>query len=233
MIAIPAYIEQAAPVDWSQVQAQVAALQDAAADYGPALAKLHKYWDQQSLLALLQGRVFVDDATLNEAIARQVPADGSVQALTVASHANGRLDITATTAKYGDIELSGTIDEFVHDGDTSYMVYHVRSKNIPQHGLMSWIFSRVSLGMAARFAGDLGIPEQVPVKIHRNTVRIDYSQVLAASDVGQAEFMGHRLVDMLEIKGATPHDGGIEFQTELHVPDEVRAALVRAVLAGL
>jgi hypothetical protein len=226
MIAMPVDIAQTLEsVDWAQVQEQVA-------DYGPAIETLRKTWDQQSLLALAQGRVFVDDDTLNAAIAKQVPEGGSVQALKGQAHANGRMDITATTARYGDVELSGTIDEFVHEGDKSYMVYHVRSKNIPQHGLMSWIFSRVSLGMAQRFVGDLDLPENLPVQIKRNTVRIDYSQVLATSTFGQTEFMGHKLTDMLIIKSATPKEGGIEFQTQLDVPDDVQAALMRVILAG-
>ena len=145
----------------------------------------------------------------------------------LASHENGRLDITADTRKIGPVELSGTIEEFVHDGEHSYMKYHVRSKNIPQHGLMSWVFSRISLSMAERMVGHIDLPENVPVQIKRNTVTVDFHQVLVDSALGQTQFQGHPLLDMVEIKSATPKDGGILFETELHVPDDVKAALLR------
>jgi hypothetical protein len=126
------------------------------------------------------------------------------------------------TAKIGKVELSGEVKEFVHDGDKSYMVYRVRERNIPNHGLMSWVFSRISLAMAQRMVGKLEISEDLPVEIKSNSVRIDYSKVLAESDFGKTMFHGHRLLDMIEIEKATPKEGGIMFQTKLHVPDDVK-----------
>jgi hypothetical protein len=106
----------------------------------------------------------------------------------------------------------------------------VRSRNIPEHGLMSWVFSRVSLAMAERMVGHVELSEDLPISIRHNTVTVDYSKVLAESDFGKTEYQGHRLMDMLEIEGAKPKDGGIEFDTKLNVPDDVKKALV-AVLA--
>ena len=146
--------------------------------------------------------------------------------MTVKSHANGRLDIRAETKKVGPVEFSGEIKEFVHNGDQSYMTYRVRSRNIPDHGLMSWIFSRVSLSMAERLVGHIEISDDLPISIKHNTVTVDYSKVLAESDFGRTEYQGHKLMDMLEIEGATPKEGGVEFDTKLNVPDDVKKALV-------
>ena len=117
----------------------------------------------------------------------------------------------------------------MHDGDKSYMKFRVREKNIPQHGLMSWVFSRISLSMAERMVGHLEMPEDLPVKIKHNTIFVDYSDVLAASRLGQTEVRGHRLLDMVEIKSATPQEGGILFETRLDVPDDVKASLLEIV----
>lgn len=223
MIDLPANIDTSLQAGWVQVQDQVA-------DYGPTLEKIRKVWDKQSLMALLQGHVFVSDDLMNEAIAKKVPADGGVKAIHITSHENGRMDIKAETTRHGTLTMSGDIEDFVHKDGQSYMVYHVRSKRLPGHGLMSWIFSRVSLGMAQRFAGALDLPEELPMQIQGNRVRIDYSQLVASSSLGQTEFMGHKLADMLVIKGATPKDGGIEFATSLNIPPEVRMALLRMVL---
>ncbi len=66
----------------------------------------------------------------------------------------------------------------------------------------------------------------MPISIRHNTVTVDYSKVLAESDFGKTEYQGHRLMDMLEIEGAKPKDDGIEFDTKLNVPDDVKKALV-------
>lgn len=224
MIDIPAnWMEKVQNIDWSKVKESVK-------DYGPAIKVLQQTWSKESLLEISQGKLFVPDSVINEAIAKKIPEGGSVTGVTVTSHANGRLDIRAETKKVGPVELSGEIQEFVHDGDTSYMKYRVRSRNIPEHGLMSWVFSRVSLAMAERMVGHVELSEDLPISIRHNTVTVDYSKVLAESDFGKTEYQGHRLMDMLEIKGAKPKDGGIEFDTKLNVPDDVKKALV-AVLA--
>ena len=224
MIDLPAgWQEQIQNIDWSRVQ-------QAVKDYGPALKVIQQTWSKESLLEISQGKLFVPDDVINEALTKRIPAEGHVKAVTVRSHANGRLDITADTdAKVGRIELSGEIKEFVHEGDTSYMVYRVRERNLPSQGLMSWVFSRISLSMAERMLGHIEISDDLPLEIHGNTVRVDYSKVLAESDFGQTQYQGHRLIDMIEIRNASPKEGGVEFQTKLNIPDEVKDALVGLV----
>lgn len=223
MIDLPAnWQEQLQNIDWSKIE-------DKVQDYGPVLQILKHTWDKESLLEISQGKLFVPDDVLNAAIAQRIPANGRVKDLKIVSHANGRMDIVADTASVGKLELSGEIKEFVHEGDRSYVVYQVRERNIPSHGLMSWVFSRISLSMAERLVGKLEVSDDLPVTIRHNTIQIDYSKVLAASDFGQAEFQGYRLVDLLEVKGAVPKDGGIEFQTSLNIPDSVKNALMHVV----
>ena len=223
MIDLPAgWQEKAAQVDWSKVQ-------EAVQDYGPVIQVIQNTWDKESLLEISQGKLFVPDDVMNKAIAKRIPADSTVKSVTIASHANGRMDVRAETEKVGPVELSGEIQEFVHDGDKSYMVYRVRERNIPDHGLMSWVFSRISLSMAERLVGHIELSEDLPVQIQHNSVRIDYSKVLSESDFGKTEFQGHRLLDMVEIDKATPKDGGVEFETKLNIPDDVKHALKQLV----
>jgi hypothetical protein len=223
MIDLPAgWQEKAAQVDWSKVQ-------EAVQDYGPVIQVIQNTWDKESLLEISQGKLFVPDDVMNKAIAKRIPADSTVKSVTIASHANGRMDVRAETEKVGPVELSGEIQEFVHDGDKSYMVYRVRERNIPDHGLMSWVFSRISLSMAERLVGHIELSEDLPVQIQHNSVRIDYSKVLSESDFGKTEFQGHRLLDMVEIDKATPKDGGVEFETKLNIPDDVKDALKQLV----
>ena len=220
VIDIPAnFIEQVKNIDWSGIR-------EAVKDYGPALTVLRDTWDRETLAQIAEGHLFVRDAILNEAIAKNIGTDGTIRSVVLRSHANGRLDLICTTnKKYKKVELSGTIEEFVHDGEKSYAVYRVREKNIPDHGFVSWLFSRVSLSMVERMMGRFDVSDQLPVDIHGNRIHVDFHEVLAASQLGQTEFRGHKLTDMIEIEGAAVQEGGILFDTKLNVPDDVREAL--------
>lgn len=226
MIDLPAgWLEKIQNIDWAEIKEKVQ-------DYGPALRVLRETWSRETLTEISQGKLFVPDEVLNEAIERRLAADPGQQLkkLTLKSYKNGRLEIRGETEKER-LTLKGKIKEFVHRGDESYVVYHVTSKSWPGHGLNSWLFSLVSLSMVERMVGDIQISEALPLEIKHNDVRIDCSQVLADSKFGQTEYQGQRLLDMLEIKSATPKEGGIEFETDLHVSDKVKEGL-RAVLQG-
>ena len=224
VIDIPAnFIEQVKNIDWSGVR-------EAVKDYGPAVTVLRDTWDRETLAQIAEGHLFVRDSVINEAIAKNIGTEGTVRSLVLHSKANGRLDLICTTSKkYKKIELSGTIEEFVHAGDKSYAVYRVREKNIPDHGFVSWVFSRLSLSMAERMMGRFDVSENLPVEIHGNKVHVDFRGMLAASQLGQTEFHGHKLMDMIEIEGASVQEGGIMFDTKLNVPDDVKEAL-RAIV---
>ena len=223
MIDLPAHFqEQLAKIDWAKVQEKVA-------DYGPALRVIKETWDRETLAEISQGNLFVSDDMLNEALAKNIKEGGPAKSVKLKSAEDGSLAITVDTVKLGPVELNGQVQEFVHNGDRSWMVYKVRQRNIPNHGLMSWVFSRVSLAMAQRMVGSVQLSDDVPVTIKHNTVTIDYSKVLAASQLGTTRFHGHRLLDMVEIEKAVPKEGGIMFQTRLNVPDDVKKDL-RAIL---
>ena len=220
VIEIPAQvIEQVQNIDWGSVR-------EAVKDYQPALTVLRDTWDHETLAQIAEGHLFVRDSILNEAIAKNIGTDGTIRKIVLRSHENGRLDLTCTTSKkYKTIELSGTIEEFVHVGDKSYAVYRVREKNIPNHGLVSWIFSRISLSMVERMMGHLDVSDRLPVDIRGNKVYVDFHEVLAASKLGQTQFRGHKLMDMIEIEGAEVREGGIQFDMNLNVPDDVKETL--------
>ena len=214
-----AWIQQVQTIDWTQFKEKVQ-------DYGPALKVVRGTWSRESLKEISEGRLFVPDEVINEALMQglQKKPQQGLGSLMLHSHENGKLDIEASTAK-GELKLSGKIKEFIHQGDKTYMVYQVQQKKLPGHGLMSWIFSWVSLSMVERMVGKAEFTDALPVEISHNDVKVDCGRVLAASTFGQTSFHGHRLLDMIEIKGATPKEKGIEFQTELHIPDDVRADL--------
>lgn len=216
---LPAHIQERwQTIDWAKVQEKIA-------DYGPALQVIKDTWDKETLAEISQGNLFVSDDVLNEALAKSIKSDSPARSLKLHSRENGWLDIAIDTQKFGQVELSGEVREFVHDGDKSYLVYHVRQRNLPDKGLLSWAFSRVSLAMAQRMVGSFQLSEDLPLEIKHNTVHIDFSKALAESAWGQTRFHGHRLLDFVVIEKATPREGGIMFQTHLNVAEDVKKDL--------
>ena len=219
----PQWVEQVQRIDWGRVSAAVA-------DYGPVLTVLRDTWDRETISEIADGHLFVRDAVLNDAIAHNLGTDGTIRSVQLTSHEDGHLGVVCTTdKKYKRVELSGTIKEFVHTGDKSYAVYHVDKKKLPDHGFISWLFSRLSLAMTERLVGRLDVSDRIPVDIRGNDVTVDFHDVLAASRLGTTEFRGPPLLSMVEIEGATVKEGGIMFDTRLNVPDDVKDAL-RAIL---
>ena len=219
----PQWVEQVQRIDWGRVSAAVA-------DYGPVLTVLRDTWDRETISEIADGHLFVRDAVLNDAIAHNLGTDGTIRSVQLTSHEDGHLGVVCTTdKKYKRVELSGTIKEFVHTGDKSYAVYHVDKKKLPDHGFISWLFSRLSLAMTERLVGRLDVSDRIPVDIRGNDVTVDFHDVLAASRLGTTEFRGHPLLSMVEIEGATVKEGGIMFDTRLNVPDDVKDAL-RSIL---
>ena len=194
---------------------------------GPVIQVVQKTWDKESLLGIMQGRIAVPDTAVNDALAQQLPAGGPVKALSITSRENGRLDIHADTEKIGRVEISGTVDAFVHNGDASYMTYTVKDKELKDHNILSWAFSRLSLSMMQKLTGPVSISDDLPVSLKGNSVTVDFHQILKQSDLGQTSFYGYNLLDALRIESATPHDGYIEFKTALNIPDEAKALLLK------
>ena len=224
MIDMPAAIvESVQQIDWGALSAQ-------AEQYKPVFDVVKKTWSKESLLDIMRGHIAVPDDTINDAIAARIDEDSQVKSLSVTSKENGRLEIHADTKKIGRIELSGTVDAFVHDAEHSYMTYTVRERALKDHGLMSWFFSRISMSMAEKLVGHIDLSENLPTTIKGNSITVDFQDLLRASDIGQTSFKGYNLLDVLHIEEAVPHDGYVEFKTSLDLPDELKALLLQSFL---
>ena len=198
---------------------------DKVADFSPA-------WDRETLSQIADGKVFVPDNVINDAIKKRIENDEDppIKELVLKSHDNGMLDIDAMTRKNDKILLSGTIETFSQKDGKASFAYRVKKHKLPGHGLSSWIFSNVSLSMAQRLFGKVEFKNSaVPVDVRHNTVVLDLSDVLAASAFGSTEFMGNKLTNLLEIESAVPKEGGIEIDTKLNISPSMKDTLKRII----
>lgn len=209
-------------------QINLGSLSAAIEDYGPVIEVVRKTWDKESLRDILNGHLAVPDQVINEAISKKVASmeDSPVKSLSIASKENGRLAINADTNKLGRIELSGTVDAFVHDASHSYMTYTLKERELKDHGFMSWIFSRISLSMAEKIVGPIELSDDLPTTIHGNTITVDFNDLLRSSELGQTTIRGYNLLDVVHIDGAVPHEGYVEFATSVDLPENVRSMLL-------
>ena len=211
----PAIIETIENVDWEELLEQ-------AQECRPAMDIVQKTWDKETLAEMIDGKVSVPDSVINDAVAEKLDPEGNVKSVKVTSRENGRLEILADTKRLGRIELSGEIERFVHNSEESVVTYRVRERALKDHGLGSWLFSRVSLSLAEKVLGKVEIDDKVPVNIKGNRVNVDFHELANTSELASHEVFGHRLIDMVEIEEAVPHDGYIVFKTNVNLPDEVK-----------
>lgn len=217
----------------------VASIAEAVEDYQPAWQVIQHTWSNETLKEIMQGKVSVPDSVINEAIAESLKAEAGADApaaeppvmeLKLTSRENGRLEIFANTKKMGRVEFSGTIEEFVHNKEDSHVTYRVRERDLKDHGLASWFFSRISMSMSQKLFGKFDLGESLPATIKGNYITVDCRKALEQSKLAKAEIKGYPVLDMLEIKNAVPHDGYIMFETRLNIPQEIQVAALDLLL---
>lgn len=199
-------------------------------EYEPYAEIIKKMWDRQSLEHIIQGKLDVPDEVINAVLAQEISDGDKVKSLYITSRENGRLDIHADTFNYGGVNISGTIDSCIHDGDTSYMTYTVKYKDLEDHGgMIGWMFSHLSVSMLEKLMGHIKISNDMITKVNGNTVHIEYQEALKKSEAAQVSIDGYRLIDVLCIHGAVPHEGYIEFETSFQLPDEIKKILLHVL----
>lgn len=213
----PAIVESIQSVDLSTLMAAIN-------NYAPAIQVVRDTWSKETLSELIAGNVAVPDKVINKALAdmnRENP-DGDVKSIELKSRADGKLEIKADTKSIGRIEMTGTIEKFVHNQDESVMCFKVKERAFKDHGLQSWLVSRMSLSMAEHLMGKITISDDLPTKIKGNTIIFDFHELFQNGKLAKTEINGYRLIDMIEIEKAVPKDGYVAFKTKLNIPDDVK-----------
>ena len=208
-------------------------INEAIADYQPAWLIVRNTWSNETIREIMEGKVSVPDEVINKAISDKLDENQLVTEVKLTSKKNGKLDIYAKTQKAGRVEFSGTIEEFVHNTEDSHVTYKVKERALKDHGLASWFFSRMSLSMAQRLFGKIDLGEDLPTNIHGNYVTVDCKNILEQSDLAKAVVKEHRVLDMIEIKNAVPHDGYITFETSLNIPEDIQTEILDMILSRI
>ena len=69
----------------------------------------------------------------------------------------------------------------------------------------------------------LNRPERIYLYVH-------FDQPLEQSELAKATIKEHRVLDMVEIKSAVPHDGYITFTTSLNIPEDIQRDVLDMIL---
>ena len=218
-VDLQASMDMLSKIDWNVVKEKVE-------DYAPVFAVIRNTWTHETLQEISEGKVFVSDDMLNEILSQNISEESPIAAARIASKDTGRLNIYAELKDLGKVEFSGTIEECVCNEKGAHISYRVRERELLGKGFNSWLFSRISLSMTQKIMGGLNFSGEVPTKIHHNTITVDLTKALEESELAKTRFRGYRLIDMVQIEGAQPKQGGIEIDTALKVPDEIKEALL-------
>jgi len=194
-------------------------------DLSPVITIIQETWDHETLAGLEQGKVAVPDAVINQSLTAALGDDTRVKELQISSLGDGKIKIAAVVPQAGHIVLVCKLEQFQHDKQRSVMTMKILNKKLPDKPMLSWIFSKVSLAMAAKFVGKVDFGPDLLVDIKGNTVTIDFHQALYNSRFGSAELFGFKLLDALVITQAVPQQGYVEFDTALDMPDSIKSML--------
>jgi hypothetical protein len=193
-------------------------------DVSAVIGTLKEAWDRHTFDSLQLGKVFVPDGVINRSLAAAIAGNDEIKSLTVSSQDN-KLKINAMLAKAGPVEMVCRIEQFVQDKDHSFIKLKVIGKKLPDHPVMSWILSNVSLAMITKFVGNVHSGHGLHVVIRGNEASIDFHQAVAESKLGSAKIFGYRPLDAVSISEAVPEKGGIAFKTAVSMPENVKTML--------
>lgn len=194
-------------------------------DVAKTINTAKQIWDAQSFADLLQGKIKVPDTNLNEALAAALEENKAITAVKVTSLENHKLEIQMNTAAEGRVVLVCVIEELLHNPEASRLKLKVVDKKLPDKPFVSWIFSKISLAMACKIAGQIDPGAGLAVAIRGNEVTVDFKQALATSTLGQFEIMGYRPLSLLTISSAVPQKGYIEIDANLDLPDTIKTMI--------
>jgi hypothetical protein len=190
---------------------------------------LREVWNRQTVADLARGNITVPDEVLNQSLQQALGDSDKVQEFTLTSLANNKIKIHLRTESVGTVNLVCRIKQFEHDQNHSVMKLSILDKQLPDRPLMSFIFSHISMALVTKLAGPIDVGPDLALAIDGNDVTVDFHQALLRSKLATVEVMGYRLLDQVEITGAAAQAGGVTFQTNLNVPQQVVDALIKVL----
>lgn len=191
----------------------------------PIMSVIRHTWSTQTLAEITDGKVSVPDEVINESLARYTNENSHIYNINVTSLGENKLRLVAQTKKFGAIDFICRIDQFEHNKDISLLKFTVLEKDLPEHEVLSWIISRVSLSMVEKMVGRIELGDTIKTKIVHDTVAIDFHDALNETEFGKSNLFGYKVSDALVIENAVPKDGYIEFKTSLDMPETVKRML--------
>jgi hypothetical protein len=190
---------------------------------------LREVWDRQTVSDLAQGNIAVPDDVLNQSLQQALGDSDKVKEFTLTSLADNKIKIHLRTESVGAVDLVCQIKQLEHDKNHSVMKVAILDKQLPDRPLMSFIFSHVSMALVTKLTGPIDVGPDLGISFYGNDVTIDFHQALSRSKLASVEIMGYRLLDQVEITGATAQAGAVVFHTNFAVPQPVVDALINAL----
>lgn len=209
-------------INFSNISEKVANLE-------PVMTVVRHTWSTQTLEGLKEGKVTVPDEVINDSLARYSDENAHVYHIKVTSLGENKLRLVAETKKFGTVDIVCRIDQLEHNKDISLLKMTILEKDLPNHEVLSWIVSRVSLSMVEKMVGKIELGETIKTKIVHDTIAIDFHEALAQTDFGKSNLFGYKMSDAVVIENAVPKDGYIEFKTSLAMPEAVKSMLYNIV----
>ncbi len=184
---------------------------------------LRQVWDSQTLTGLMNGSIYVSDEVIKKALAKASIdnqfEDRYIQNVTIQNFVD-KIQIDVVTKQWGIIRFFCKINELRHDTTGSVLTVLLLDKQLVDKLWLSRAFAWLPLGMFSTLFGSLN-REGILVEQQGDIITVDFAKCLRKSKVGQTQFLGKSLLDVLKLRSLHHTDGGVHIQTNLHLPERI------------
>ena len=187
-------------------------------------------WDAQTIEGLLQGKVTLTEEVVNACLALQTPNTADNEAPKLVFHEQ-EVEIISTTKEWGKIVLRAKLLMLRHNRDESVMRMEILDKKLPDKKMLSWLFSRISLGFLEKILGPLNIGDGITVQTIDNTVTVYFRERLRTAASSSRMMFGVPLLDSISVSKAVVHSGSVELSCRLELGDALGSGLALLVSA--
>lgn len=187
-------------------------------EFKPLVVPIYNLWTTNALSELLEGRLFISEAFLNNLASVIVGKSSIIKSIDVNCYGNGTMDCMIEH-RMGRFLIKGELVECVHNSHKSNLIVSINDKKNLNVGLGK-LFSPLAMNMAN------GLLEKNLNKTCRNGIKMVYASDVVTIDfkdfirklfVNRYEIMGKKLSDLVSVTQAMVVDGGIELRLKYNV----------------
>ncbi len=189
-------------------------------EFKPLIIPAYNLWTTNALPELIEGRLFISEAFLNNLLGVILGKSTTVKTIDVNCYGNGSMDCMIEH-RMGKFLIKGEMIECIHDPHKTNLVLCVNERKALNMGL-SKLFSSLAMNMVSNLLDknlNANYRNGIKMIFASDILTIDFKDFISKVFINRYDFMDKKITDLIYITGATVVDGGIELRLKYNVND--------------